>query len=587
MTNSNQNNFFTPIGYRGEENFVFSKIRNCLLTLSASSFSKSSLLNSFGLEFLKNFPKFNEKGKIVGYDTDAIQEMIMSQCIEAGMFDTTKKLNGYGVFKHPSKKGHLIINTDKIWSTDESFDGDRVIDGYVFNNDKDLYINENTEEVSAEEAKFLRKLYSTWNFKRGVQDENFLLGWIACSPFVGVLDWSTHCCLTGDAGTGKSTIQNLNQNIIGELGYLFDGDSTEAGLRQSLRGASAILLIDESESNSGKMAGHLKMARSASSGSIKALGTTDQKGIQFKLKFSMMLTGIVAPAMSQEDESRFLKLELLERNTSSSDVSMKMFLADNKKQKQLGVKVAKFMINHYTNLLKIDVAVKNILAQNGASDRFLATYGTIIASSFMMNNIDWFKNKDQERHVDVDTLFDLEDACSVFDAEMKELSKEEMKIYEDNKDYFDYIALKDFVLSFDLKAEKEQNGLKNHEALFNIILGTQLKSDKLTKRNILNYIFDYQDGFSKADIKSLLGEFGMRTDVEANGESSLYIDTLDTNFIKLLKDTKFATGDSKIVLSRLQDAVEVKDTVQIGGIRRSRKGVIKINIDSLKYKRDN
>lgn len=585
---TNTNNDYVAIGYRGEDNYVFSQKRNCLLTLTASSFSKQNLLNTLGLDFLKKFPKFDSKGREAGYDIDAIQERIIDECIDQGMFDSAKRLNGYGIFKHPTLKNELIINTNNIWSTtDQYYNGERVVGGYVFNNDKDLNINEDTPEITVEEMNYLIKAYSTWNFKRKEQDEKMLLGWIGCAPFVEVLDWATHCVLTGDAGSGKSTMQELNENIIGETGYRFSGDSSEAGLRQSLRGAAAVLLIDEAEASSGKMTQHLSMARAASSGIVKALGTSDQKGVQFKLKFSMMLTGIVPPKLSQEDESRFLKLELLEMKESSKyNTAMKLFLQDKNKQKDMGTKLTKFMINHYKNLLMIDKEIKEVLLKEGASLRFCSTYGTIIAASFLLNNVQWFKDLDERKNKkyqeEIDELFD--DVTSI--DTILELTEEEMLKYDRYINFFDYNELKKFVKTFDLKSEKEQNGVKNHEDLLNNILRTELRDDKLSKRNILNFIFDYHNGGNRADIKALLGRFGMRTDIEDNGEYSIIIDTSDNKFISLLKDTKFAIGDSKMVLLRLKDAVDLKETVQIGGERRSRKGVLKIVLDSNVYKKE-
>ena len=75
-----------------------------------------------------------------------------------------------------------------------------------------------------------------------------LAGWVALAPTCGCLDWRPHIWLTGGAGTGKSLIHRFISPLLHDMGVPVSGNTTEAGLRQTLKSDALPVVFDEAES---------------------------------------------------------------------------------------------------------------------------------------------------------------------------------------------------------------------------------------------------------------------------------------------------------------------------------------------------
>jgi len=67
------------------------------------------------------------------------------------------------------------------------------------------------------------------------------------SPFSGALGWRPHIWLSGEAGSGKTTVVNLIIKRLVAIAESVEGSSTAAGIRQKLEGDSRPVLLDEAE----------------------------------------------------------------------------------------------------------------------------------------------------------------------------------------------------------------------------------------------------------------------------------------------------------------------------------------------------
>lgn len=579
MKNIKLNDFYIALGYIEEESFIYSKMIKSVVSLKANSFTKPNLINILGIDFVNSFPKFNEKGKVCGIDLDLIQSTLRKDCIDNDIFDL-ENIKGWGIFKDPLSPSDLIINTDKIWGTSKKFAGDRIVNKTVFKNERNLNINKDQATVSQKEVNEFIDVLNTWKFKRNKQDVQLLLGWLATAAFAGVSKWRTHVSVTGSRGTGKSTLQELIKEFLGKFAYLLEGNSTEAGIRQVMGASSGVVLLDESEADGEKLGKILTMLRAASSGIQRAMGTSDQNGKVFELRMCGLLSGIVPPRLNAADESRFFKLELQKLDSKIYHKRM----VDTEWQNEVGMKIVKFVIDNYNTMLEVNKYVRKTLIKNGYDSRYCDTYGLLISASFMLTNVDYYtKVVEEELFDEYDFLSDSreDDMASMFDS-----TDEQRAEYEQYKHLFSTIALNAYIESFDFQQEKKQSETSDENELLNQILITEVKSDKMAKRSILSYIFDYHKGLERSNIKNILGTYGIKTEEEANGEFAIYIDTNDNNLKRLLKETRFGAGDLRAVLLRVQGASELKKEVSIGNIKRSRKELVKVVLDSNIYKED-
>jgi putative DNA primase/helicase len=164
-------------------------------------------------------------------------------------------------------------------------------------------------------------------FKWEVPASGMLIaGWTVLAPICGALDWRPHIWLTAGAGSGKSAILDRYIGpLLGDLSLHVAGNTSEAGLRQTLRADALPVVFDEAESNERpdqqRMQSVLSLARVASSESraqtIK--GSAEGDAQRYTIR-SMFLMSSIATALKQgADKSRFAQLTLRNPNEMLKD----------------------------------------------------------------------------------------------------------------------------------------------------------------------------------------------------------------------------------------------------------------------------
>lgn len=153
-----------------------------------------------------------------------------------------------------------------------------------------------------------------------------IAGWVTLAPICGALDWRPHIWLTAGAGSGKSAIlDRYIAPLLGDMSLHVAGNTSEAGLRQTLRADALPVVFDEAESNERtdqqRMQAVLSLARVASSESraqtIK--GSAEGDAQRYTIR-SMFLMSSIASALKQgADKSRFAQLTLRNPNEIAKD----------------------------------------------------------------------------------------------------------------------------------------------------------------------------------------------------------------------------------------------------------------------------
>lgn len=147
-------------------------------------------------------------------------------------------------------------------------------------------------------------------------DEIRLLGWAALAHFGGALKWRPAVLLTGDPGSGKSTLFNKVINLLSMAIPVSGGESTAVGIVQRLANSSIPVAIDESEDDTEKKRilknDQLSLTRqSTSDESPKAFkGTRDGKGLNYELKSMFLFAGISSKIEAEADDKRIFRAHL-------------------------------------------------------------------------------------------------------------------------------------------------------------------------------------------------------------------------------------------------------------------------------------
>lgn len=144
-----------------------------------------------------------------------------------------------------------------------------------------------------------------------------LAGWTVLAPVCGALSWRPHVWVTGERGCGKSTIlESLLVPLLGGMAWQFEGNTTEAGIRQKLRSDALPVLFDEAERqdarSDSRIQSVLALARSASSmeGGHVAKGTTHGTAMSFAVRSMFCLASIGGAVRQEADKSRIALLQL-------------------------------------------------------------------------------------------------------------------------------------------------------------------------------------------------------------------------------------------------------------------------------------
>lgn len=203
-------------------------------------------------------------------------------------------------------------------------EGDRIITnlGDPVNSDRYIYLcfKPITLTSAAEfDVDRLLTLLQRFNWRNPL-DAELVLGWLAIAPICGVLRWRPHAFIYGPARSGKTTIHAIASTLLDGFAVAADGQSTEAGIRQTVGPDSLPVIIDEFESDQRGylLQNVLRLARSASSADTPVLrGTPEGRAMTFSLRTSFLFSAINPRGMSPADQSRIVMLELLMHDNNS------------------------------------------------------------------------------------------------------------------------------------------------------------------------------------------------------------------------------------------------------------------------------
>ncbi len=153
-----------------------------------------------------------------------------------------------------------------------------------------------------------------------------LAGWIVTAMTGSTLMWRPHLWLTGPAGSGKTTIiQLLPLRCLGSLALFVEGETTEAGLRQTIGSDARPIVFDEAEAD--KRAGLARIERilalarhNSAAGPGKVLkGGSGHQATAFGGSSSFLLASVGVALTRQADQTRWTVVELAGALNEDSD----------------------------------------------------------------------------------------------------------------------------------------------------------------------------------------------------------------------------------------------------------------------------
>lgn len=281
--------------------------------LTANSHSKMNLLSLASVQYYER--EYIQKN---GADYTSAANDCMRECERIGIYDPMR-VRGRGAWFDRGRTvlhlgNKLIVNNEEKKIDD--FDSYYIYEAEVPTEENEFFMN---GILSSEESKKLLEISDLLSWEKKISSKLFA-GWIMLAPICGSIEWRPHLWITGESSTGKTWIQdNIISSILGRCVLNASANSTEAGIRQTLKNDAFPVRFDEIETEDkeafSRVQRILELARQSSSNKAASIikGTVGGKALSFCIRSCFLFSSINPKIIQQADQNRITMLKLIKR----------------------------------------------------------------------------------------------------------------------------------------------------------------------------------------------------------------------------------------------------------------------------------
>ncbi len=372
---------FKVLGYNNCTYYYFPYKARQIVALSASGHTLQNLLQLEELD--KWMDKFGAGGevsekKVSLYAANALMQLAMKR----GVFQEEDRVRGCGAWLD---NGRLVLHCgDKLYVNGKETPFDKLDTEFVYVAASKL-MRPAAEPLTSKEGFRLRQICEapTWENKLS---GTLLAGWLVVAPVCAALDFRPHGYLTGESGSGKSTVLNkIIKPVLGRFSLNVDGKTTEPSVRQQMGYNSRPLVFDEAE-KSLSLPAVIDLARLASTGGIvKKFGQP-----VFNARFCALFSAINPPVSDMADESRmaFFILKKNHRATAEKEYEDLLKAIEDLITPDFSNRLLARTLAHMSTLLAniktFEKAARHIMKD----PRTAAKIGTMLAGLYLLSRTD-------------------------------------------------------------------------------------------------------------------------------------------------------------------------------------------------------
>lgn len=316
-----------------------------------------------------------EDPKPIGWKQEDAAAAMQRACAEKGVWNAFERVRGLGAWPDPDGGVALHCGDRILYRGAWCAPGE--IEGYVYPSAPRIPRPLEDLTDADQPGQELLELLATWNWLRGDLDAYLLLGWICGAMFGGAIDWRPLAWITGDKGTGKSTVQKVIRLVMGGEGAILQStDATEASIRQFLMQSTVPVALDELEADADnrRSLAVIKLARQAASGGVVLRGGADHTGQEFRARSAFLFSSILIPPLLDQDISRIAMLELrpLERGDASP-------IIEGRRWGRVGRALRARILDQWARLAPTLDLYRQALHRAGHDARGCDQFGTLLA----------------------------------------------------------------------------------------------------------------------------------------------------------------------------------------------------------------
>lgn len=391
------------LGFVGDKYYYTSSSNMYVIGLTASAHNKLQLLSLMSLSYWQGiYP--SEKGES-GVDWNWAIDDLMNRCRMNSSF-TLSSVRGPGAWRGDS--GELVLNTgEDLWVNGLSKGFHSIKSRFVYA-PGDHFLPKpkigKSDIATVEECQEFVKTIS--GFRWAHKDYfKYLSGWLMIAPISGALSWRPHIWISGPSGSGKSTIMTeVVHRVLRKTAMLFQGASTEAGIRQCLGSKALPVVFDEFETNdvrSGfRVSALVELFRQASSETDANIvkGSATGQATSYSVRFAGLVSSVQVNLTFEADRNRFTVIEL-ERAGEDTIGAVNHFSALCDRLYNIDAEFCARLYNRSFAMWDVFCENRFVLMQEISKThpaRFAQQYGTLLAGYALLMTDDKLSEIDAE-----------------------------------------------------------------------------------------------------------------------------------------------------------------------------------------------
>ncbi len=332
----------------------------------------------------------------IGFNWELVGHAIMDLCEKAGVYKPGEHTRNLGVW---DDEGRTVLHKgDELLVDGLKVNPAKFRSKYIYPVGSAMFEDWSGLDSPAtdELGRSIREACNLVRWEKPIYGD-LLAGFIATAPVCGALPWRTHCWITGNAGSGKTTVVNqIAGACLGDLALYPVGASTEAGIRQVVGNDARPVVFDESESTKNKedrREAVIQLMRQSSSESRGRImkGTAGHKAVSFTLRSAFLMSSIGVGLKEVADLTRTAVLTVRPLEA----VTIKQMQEQERQWKDFMAACARIpestpqallarQVNNLPTLMKNIKTFKEVISVNLGNGRLGDQLGTLMAGCYSL-----------------------------------------------------------------------------------------------------------------------------------------------------------------------------------------------------------
>lgn len=313
---------FQPLGYDHGRYYYLAHGARQVLELSGAGHTSGQLLMLAPLQFWER--EFPGRG---GADWNSAANGLIRFSERAGVYEPTR-IRGRGAWLDDGRSvlhmGDLLVVDGEMRSLAD------FKSRYIYEASAMIRVNLD-EPLSSSEAHEFVDLCKMLQWERPI-NALLLAGWCVLAPICGVLKWRPHIWITGGPGTGKTWVyENIVARMLGDIALSVASETTEAGLRSTLKTDARPVIFDEAEGENQRAQARIQnvmaLMRQSSSETGAAIikGSATGGSVAYRIRSMFAFASVAVGLQQQADQTRVTVLGLSVDGQTNSAARLEHF----------------------------------------------------------------------------------------------------------------------------------------------------------------------------------------------------------------------------------------------------------------------